>query len=840
VASYRSFGGLDDRPLIDGDTGFVGINQRERPSQLKGGQVVLSKNGRIDNYWQPRKGIDLKSGQLANSANPLALPFIVLDSVQTISTASRTSNVVTINLSAAHGIASLDLPAYITLGTPSVATQPITGIDAGSYLMSYVDADSLSFANVGTDSGSLTVNGTYGKIATIIDNNAVSAIYGSCLFSNPASNLDESIIVATNNEAKSINLFNYSITDLPYPTGEVVSTSVEMLQAFDRIYLFREGTRAFEYIPQGRNILASGYTSTTGVVNINLKDHGLKVGDSVTISGITFSATPPTADPNGTHIVTTVVDADNFQYVIATGSGNETYTVATGLMVAAGFTLVPAGAYTQPQYFNIGGNKYGVTNGLVRFEVAGNTTIVAGDTIRITDTDVTILANVIGEQYTVTSATATDIYFEAPLPNVTFGSGTGSDFIEFGSRFSIGLGFTHMPAPKYGVYFQRRLWCPYFYEPAGTSASATYTDRKLRDEICASDILDSSTFDSIASQFRVTAGIADYLVAMHPFYEDNMLVFNRNSIHMITGTQGTLSDTVLREMTREVGCVARKSIATKGNMIMFLSDDGVYALDFVDQYNLRGTEEPLSKAIQPFIDRINKGLAANSVAIYFDNRYFLAVPLDSALGANDAQGNNAILVFNMKNKAWESIDTFGNNDFNITNLLKGQAEERNELYIVNSNGGVHLADANETAQDNYSISTTGSELQAAIDYELQTRGYTFDDYGRKKFKKATIQMQSGDFNASDVDFLFSTEDPDSENTFITDIATMLDVNIGLPGQLDGGENADFSFRLGNPRGVYGVLTIKRKIVGSTAIGRPKVTSIAIESTKTNGQTITQY
>ena len=838
MASYRSFGGLDDRPLIDGDTGFVGINQRERPSQLKGGQVVLSKNGRIDGYWQPRKGIDLKSGQLANSANPLALPFIVLDSVQTISTASRTSNVVTINLSAAHGISSLNLPAYITLGTPSVATQPITGIDAGSYLMSYVDADSLSFANVGTDSGSLTVNGTYGKIATIIDNNAVSAIYGSCLFSNPASNLDESIIVATNNEAKSINLFNYSITDLPYPTGENVSTSVEMLQAFDRIYLFRDGARAFEYIPQGRNILASSYTSATGIVNINLKDHGLKVGDSVTISGITFSATPPTADPNGTHIVTTVVDADNFRYIIATGSGDETYTAATGLMVAAGFTLAPGGDYTQPQIFTVAGGNVAASDGLVTIDKAalGNTTLVKDDIIIIYQSTIDEFLPIVGREFQVISANTRTITFYASIG--TKASFTGN--LEFGGRFSVGGGFIHQPAPPWGIYFQRRLWCPYFYEPEGTSASPTYTDRKLRDEICASDILDSSTFDSIASQFRVTAGIADYLVAMHPFYEDNMLVFNRNSIHMITGTQGTLSDTVLREMTREVGCVARKSIATKGNMIMFLSDDGVYALDFVDQYNLRGTEEPLSKAIQPFIDRINKGLAANSVAIYFDNRYFLAVPLDSALGANDAQGNNAILVFNMKNKSWESIDTFGDNDFNITNLLKGQAEERNELYIVNSNGGVHLADANETAQDNYSISTTGSELQAAIDYELQTRGYTFDDYGRKKFKKATIQMQSGDFNASDVDFLFSTEDPDSENTFITDIATMLDVNIGLPGQLDGGENADFSFRLGNPRGVYGVLTIKRKIVGSAAIGRPKVTSIAIESTKTNGQTITQY
>ena len=838
MASYRSFGGLDDQPLIDGDVGFVGINQRERPSQLKAGEIVLSKNGRIDGYWQPRKGIDLKSGQLANSANPLNIPFIVIDSPKTISTASRTSNVVTINLSAAHGIASIDLPAYITLGTPGVATQPITGIDAGSYLMSYVDADSLSFANVGSDNPTLTVNGTYGKIATILDDNAVSVIYGSCLFSNPASNLDESIIVATNNVAKSINLFNYSVTSLPYPTGEVVSANVEMLQAFDRIYLFREGARSFEYLPQGRNVLASSYTSTTGIVNVTVKDHGLKAGDSITISGITFSGTPPTADPNGTHTVTTNVDADNFQYVIATGSGNETYTAATGLMVAAGFTLVPAGTYTQPQIFTVAGGNVAALDGLVTIDKAalGNTTLVDGEIIVIYESTIDEFAPIVGKQFQIISASNRTITFYAPIG--TKGSFTGN--LEFGGRFSVGLGFTHMPAPKYGVYFQRRLWCPYFYEPAGTSLSPTYTDRKLRDEICASDILDSSTFDSIASQFRITAGIADYLVAMHPFYEDNMIVFNRNSIHMITGTQGTLSDTVLREMTREVGCLARKSIVTKGNTILFLSDDGVYALDFIDQYNLRGTEEPLSKAIQPFIDRINKGLAANSVGIYFDNRYFLAVPLDSAVGADDAQGNNSILVFNMKNKAWESVDTFGNNDFNITNLLKGQAEERNELYIVNQNGGVHLADANEEAQDNYSISTTGSELQTGIDYELQTRGYTFKDYGRKKFKKATIQMQSGEFNASDVDFLFSTEDPDSANGFVTDIATMLDPSIGLPGQLDGGENADFSFRLGNPRGVYGVLTIKRKIVGSTAIGRPKVTSIAIESTKTNGQTITQY
>lgn len=840
MASYRSFGGLDDQPLIDGDVAFVGMNQREQPNQLRAGEVVLSKNGRIEGYWQPRRGIELKSGALANSAYPLTLPFIVLNSALTISTASRASNVVTVNFASPHGIPSGNLPAYITLGTPSVGTQPITGINAGSYLFSYVDADSLSFANVGADDLALVVDGTYGKLSTILDDTAVSNIYGSCVFSDPATNSEESVIIATNNEAKKVLLSNYSVSSLPYPYGNIVTENVELLQAFDRIYLFRAGQRPWEYLPQGKNIQAGSYVSATGVVTITLRDHGLTTGDTITISDLGFSAVAPTADPNGSHTVASVVDVDTFTFVIATGNGNETYTANTGVMVSNGFTLVPAGAYTQPQYFNIAGNKYGVTNGEVRFTVVGNTTIRAGDRVTISATDVALLENVVGKDYVVTSATSTDIYFNAPLPNISYGSGSGSDFIEFGSRYSLGLGFTHMPAPEWAVYFQRRLWCPYYYEPEGTAISPTYADREVRDEIAASDILDPNTFDSVESQFRVTAGIADYLVALHPFYEDRMIVFNRNSIHLINGTQGTLADTTLRELTREIGCLSRRSIASKGNAIFFLSDDGVYGLEFLDEYNLRGVEEPLSKPIQPIIDRINKGLAANSVAIYFDNRYYLAVPLDSEIDANDATGNNAILIFNIKNKAWESIDTFGNDDFNVTNFIRGQAEERNELYLVNENGGLHLTNSLGEAKDIYSTNVVGNSIANGIDYELKSRGYAMSDYGRKKYKKATVQMQSDRDNASDVDFYFSTEDPDTANTMVTDISTLLDPSIGLPGQLEPSETADFSFRLGNPRGVYGVLTIKRKIVGSTAIGRPRVSSVAVEATKTSRQTITQY
>jgi hypothetical protein len=833
---YRSAGGLDDSSASDGDSGFLGINQREQPNQLKPGEVVLSQNGRIDGFWQPRRGITLKSGTLSTSSLPLKVNFGLIDSPITISTASRTSNVVTINLAAGHNL-SAGFVGHVTIGDPDVATDPLTGTDnvsPGSYEMTYVDSDTLTFAETGADE-SFTVDGTYGIIATTLDDDAISEINGSCVFSDPASSLAESVILATPNGGKKVLLSDFTVSDVDYPTGLSISGDIDMIQAFDRIFLFNGGSRSWEYIPNGRSIESSGYTSASGIVNIELTSHGFTVGDEVTTADIGFATT----DPNGTHTVSTVVDADNFQYVIATGGGDETYTASTGKATSGGFTLVPAGAFTQPQAFNIAGNVWGVSGNVVTFTVAGNTTIKAGDKITVDATDVTELQPLVGETYEVATATATSITFNAPVGDFTYGSGTSTEYIEFSGRFSQGGGFFHSPAPAWGVYFQRRLWVPYDYTPAGTQISPTYTDREVRDQIAASDILDSATFDSISSQFRITAGIADYLVGVHPFYEDSLLVLNRNSLHLVNGTQGSLEDTVVRELTREIGCLARKSVVSQGNNIFFLSDNGVYNLSFVDEYNLRGVERPLSEKIQPFMDRINKDKAGDAVGIYFNNRYYLALPLDSSRGADDAMGNNHVVIYNMLNGAWESIDSYGDGDFLVSNFLIAQADKRNQLYIVNDQGGLHLADDTDDARDTYSLSVTGTSSQTGIDYKLTSRGYGFNSLDRKKFSEAQVQMRSSRDSASDVEFRFASEDPDTSDYHVTDVEALLDTSIGLPGQLASDEPGNFRFRLGNPRGIYGTLTINRKIVGSVALGRPKVTSIKMDGTETNRPTITQ-
>jgi hypothetical protein len=430
----------------------------------------------------------------------------------------------------------------------------------------------------------------------------------------------------------------------------------------------------------------------------------------------------------------------------------------------------------------------------------------------------------------VVTASSTSIAFYVPAGDLAAG---GSDTFEFGGRFSVGGGFTHMPAPPWGSYFQRRLWVPFWYDVGGTAASPTYTDRVERDQILASDILDGDTYDQIFSQFRITAGIADFTVGFHSFYDDNLVVFNRNSIHLVKGTQGSLDDTVVNELTSEVGCLARKTIVGFSNVIFFLSDNGVYAVEFLDEYNLRGTGEPLSKNIQPFIDRINKDLADKAVATFFDNRYYIAVPLDSEDGTNPATGNNTVLIYNTLNKAWESVDTFAGNEFNIISMHYGKVGARNALFYVNDQGGIHEANANDTPVDFASLNPIGGSTTYNVLYELQSRGYGFGTYDRKRFSVAQVQCQASGEN-TDAVFQFSTEDPDADKYQIGQINTLIGVD------LPPNETANLRMRIGNTRGFYGQLTILPNLSGSQGVGRPKINSISVDATVTNRQTISQF
>jgi hypothetical protein len=239
-----------------------------------------------------------------------------------------------------------------------------------------------------------------------INDDAAANVRASCLFSDPNDSNKEYVIIALDTVAKKIDLDGYAITDIPYPAGDAIGADTDMIQVFDKVMIFREGQQALEWFPNGRPIISASSNATASpntVVTVNLREHGLVVGTSITIAGLT-SGTPP----DGDYAVATVVDQDTFTFLAADISTSTTF-VATVATVTDGFTLSPGGAYTQPQTFNITERYVDVVGGIVTATVTGNVTVKVGDVIIVRQATTPDFAEMVGKEYQVVEATTTTI-----------------------------------------------------------------------------------------------------------------------------------------------------------------------------------------------------------------------------------------------------------------------------------------------------------------------------------------------------------------------------------------------------------------------------------------------
>jgi hypothetical protein len=786
MAEYSKFGALDDRIAKDGDVGFIGFNNRLRPDQLPPGILADAQNLRTDRRGeaQVRKGIDLTSNPITSGTNALTLPFTLVADDTSV-TATQTGGAIVLTNVTATNFPSTGI---VNISGVTMSTGPAVNGNRAFTKNSSTQITVADQTYTGTASGTATV-----KFA-ILDDDAVNAIYGSCAFSDPNASASQFIIFASNSKAVAVNISTGASTDITYPSGIAISTSVSMLQAFNKVFIFRNGSTALENNLRISTISAATVTGSSNTANITTStNHNLVTGDIVTISGLGFSTT----DPNGSNVTITSTGDTTFTYSL-TASGDETYTVSSSSTVVTDFTKVSSGTYTQP--VELDSTNFTITNGLATVTVSN--TLSAGDNVVLTAAGGSTLTE--GDSFVVSEASSSAFKFFVNTDDVT-----SQNDVHFTKRVSVGLGFTHMPAPPYAVYHQRRLIMPFNFSVDASTDS--FTSRGILDEIIASDILDTDTYDQIFAQYRFNAGEADFNVALHSFSEDNLMVFNRNSIHMVSNTT-TLQGASTRLLTNEVGCVARQSVQQVGNQVIFLSDNGVYSTQFFDEYNLRGTETPLSEPINVTIKRINKTYWSNSVAAYFDNRYFIAVPLNSEDGTVIAEKNNAILVYNFLNKQWESIDQVNDSDFHINNLLVvGEGNDRG-VYAVNDLGSVQKLDAREDGVDKVITQVGSSEKNINVNGSLTTRQYTLQTLDRKNWKKFDMHIESSKFNTSEFDISAETENPDATLT-IGKLSSF--VGSALPEA----EDVSIRGRIGNRRG-YGL-----QFTINNTTGRPKIRAI---------------
>lgn len=688
---FRKYGDLDDLPLNDGDSYFLGMYSRFQPTYLKPGQMWFSGNFRLDRGTaKVRAGLAALSTDINLSNPPLIVDQFSLAPDVALTSITRVTTTATATSTSPHGYATGN---YVNI-------RGATGADGllynGDFTITVTGLSSFTYTMLGTPTGSAAGTLVANRGPRVFDNYPSQAV-GSGVYADDNTNT-EGIIIASTTQAY---LYRYGVPTLiiAYPSNEgcIIGQPCDIVQFLDKVYMFR------------------GYSTTTNA--------------PIAVTSITQVAGTATVTTTANHGLSTN------NWVTVAGAGQYGYNIVANITVT----------------------------GLTTFTYAVNAATVSPATGTIT-----------------ARPCQPPMYWDMNTMTLAF-------VVVPEGQNPAGVPIIDMPCVDWGMFFKSRFVLPY-----------------SRDQIIMSDILDAGSYDPTHTQFRILPGTNDWLIAAFPYQDARLLILYRKSVHTIIMDGTDLSISQSFEITRNFGCLARRTVANCGPYIAWLSDVGVVRMQVTGELSLINNQAPLSDPIQDQISTINWAYASNAVAVFWNNRYYLAAPTGSSTL------NNTVFVFNFLNDAWESIDTYppGWDALNFHIMSYGGTKR---IFAVSTVGFVTLLEQNDFDE----FGAPGGVADFQIAGLLKTRNYLADTHDVKKVKR--FQLES---NVSAADIYTPTyvlSNPDYSLTLPTYIAT---------------STTDISTRQTvNRRGVSGRLEI------ATSHGRPEFTAVLVESAVSSRATL---
>lgn len=243
-----------------------------------------------------------------------------------------------------------------------------------------------------------------------------------------------------------------------------------------------------------------------------------------------------------------------------------------------------------------------------------------------------------------------------------------------------------------------------------------------RNTLYASDILDPAVWD-LTNSIVVNGDDGDQITAIVPYYKNRIIVFKKRRVFQvdIPSDATTAADWVVSIISNNTGCVAAGTAVQVSSDILFLSDNGIRSLvrSVADDFSSVGV--PISEVVKDVIQSINTDSIRISTAIYYDNRYFLAVPT----GSNNT--NDTLIVYNTVLGAFEGTWSPKVMQFTLTNF--NQAGTRAMFKKVN---GV----IEQYAGYKSPAGTVSSDYQDAgtnYDSYVRTKDFNFGDTFAAKY-----------------------------------------------------------------------------------------------------------
>jgi hypothetical protein len=286
-----------------------------------------------------------------------------------------------------------------------------------------------------------------------------------------------------------------------------------------------------------------------------------------------------------------------------------------------------------------------------------------------------------------------------------------------------------IPPSTYGLYFGNRLLV------VDARADARHIDTVwVSDFGATTSVLQGR--ELFYQSFKINQGSSDRLVGIAKFNDTTLVAAKARSIYVvsnITGTNDELAqNATLDQLTDAYGCIAPRSFVQVGRDLWFLGHRrGICSVTQTTTNALQGVDVPVSRDIQPVIDRINWEHAHNAVAQVHDNRVFFAVPLDSATD------NNAVLVYSTLTKRWAGYDLSAATI--VRDFVKFTYAGGVRLGFLSTNGFVCLY---EDGYHDHTGDEAGHLTYNPIPSLVRTRGYGGRVAGVKRFTRYTARLRT--------------------------------------------------------------------------------------------------
>jgi len=294
------------------------------------------------------------------------------------------------------------------------------------------------------------------------------------------------------------------------------------------------------------------------------------------------------------------------------------------------------------------------------------------------------------------------------------------------------------PYNGFGVPFQNRVL---YYDSYVPSVPA-------RNRIIMSDVLDYTSYDNILGVFRINAGESDSITSVFPYLAGSVVVFMRESVHLLENFTVDPFQSSQRLLNSRLGSEGSYGPLMVGGDIIFLArSGGFYRLSqIISETNITATPIPVSRPIQPIIDRIEWKWARYMATALLDDYAYFALPLLNRMGGGAA---SHIVVLNTATNEWESApDSWaGNFQVHINRLLVTLYNGAHRLYGLDyAASRIYLLYEGLLDEIVPRADGVGSDSVPVRDV-IETRGYVFNDpLGFKRAERAVIAIRSWEPN----------------------------------------------------------------------------------------------